>query len=306
MKRFWYQIGFFLSGLFILIGIVFFSADGYSDGIYLKFTTPKQTSLIIGTSKAAQGIHPKILNKVLEREDIYNYGFTVIHSPFGPAYLKSIQNKLKKSEDGVFIIAVDPHSISSKTKDPNNILGFRENETAVGAIENVNTYPNFEYLLFHYPEQYIYILTRKIRYVSQGLLHEDGLVETGLSTDPELVQQRINEKIVSYTQQTEEYKFSEIRLQYLEKTILFLKQFGNVYIVRLPVVKPLLKLENSIIPDFDDKIEAICKKNNLRYLNFTNRATKYTYDDGNHLDTESGKLLSKEIGEWIKSLEKNK
>ena len=50
----------------------FFSlADGTTDDAYLKFTTPKQGSLILGSSIAAQGIHPKELNAVLKRDDIY-------------------------------------------------------------------------------------------------------------------------------------------------------------------------------------------------------------------------------------------
>lgn len=199
---------------------------------------------------------------------------------------------------------MDPHSISSKTGKPDDSLNFIENDLAVGGIKNVNSYPNFNYLLFHYSEQYIYILTRKIKYVSQGLVHDDGLVETGLSTDPKLVAERIEKKIISYTEQTKHYEFSEIRLNYLVKTVEFLKQHGNVYIVRLPVVKPLLKLENSIIPDFDQKINKISQKHNLNYLNLTTKVEDYSYDDGNHLDTESGKIASKDIAEWIKSLKK--
>ncbi len=302
MKKFIIQIGVFLVCLLFLISAVFYSADGNADAIYLKFTTPKQSSLIIGTSKAAQGLHPNIINQVLERGDIYNYGFSVMHSPFGPAYFNSIKNKLKKSDNGVFIITVDPHSISSKSGKPDDSLNFIENELAVGAIKNVNSFPNFNYLIFHYPEQYIYILTRKFKYVSKGFLHDDGLVETGLSTDPRLVEERIEEKIISYTEQTKDYEFSEIRLDYLIKTVELLKQHGNVYIVRLPVVEPLLKLENSIIPDFDQKINKICQNYNLDYLNLTTKVGNYSYDDGNHLDTESGKIVSKEIAEWIKSL----
>ncbi len=303
MKKFLIQIGAFLCCLLFLILAVFYMADGYTDPMYLKFTTPKQSSLIIGTSKAAHGIHPKVINQILEREDVYNYGFTIVHSPFGPAYLKSIKNKLKMSTtDGVFIITVDPYSISSKTGEPDDTLNFSENEKAVGEIENVTSYPNFNYLIFHYPEQYIYILTRKIKYVSQGFLHDDGLVETGLSTDPKLVEERTEEKIINYTEQTKHYEFSEIRLNYLVKTVNFLKQHGNVYIVRLPVVMPLLKLENSIIPDFDQKINKICQKYNLNYLNLTKKVEDYSYDDGNHLDMKSGKIVSKEIAEWIKAL----
>ena len=37
--------------------------NGYTDPFYLRFTTPKNNNLIIGTSRAAQGIQPEIIRK---------------------------------------------------------------------------------------------------------------------------------------------------------------------------------------------------------------------------------------------------
>lgn len=307
MKRFLVQTFAFLS-LLVALGVgVFYVADGHADGIYLKFTTPQQSSLILGTSKAAQGLHPSVFNRVLGRQDMYNYAFSVIHSPYGPAYLESIKNKLDRStEDGVFIVTVDPHSIASKTEDPNDSLQFRENESPVGEIEDVTASPNFEYLIFHYPEQYIYLLTRKINYVSQGKVHEDGWVATNLPAGPEMVEYRTRLKVKSYTKQVKRYQFSEARLKYLEKTISFLKQHGDVYLVRLPVVEPILELENSIVPDFEQKITKVAEKHDLNFLDLSKKPEKYTYDDGNHLDERSGKLASKHIAEWIKTVDSGK
>lgn len=303
MKRIILRTLLFIAILSCLCLVVFYNADGHTDGLYLKFTTPKQSSLILGTSKAAQGIHPTVINEILGRKDVYNYAFSIVHSPFGPAYLNSIKKKLKKTkQEGLFIVAVDPHSISSKSQRPNDSLTFKENNLALGQVENVNSDPNFEYLINYYPEKYIYILTRKLDYVSQGFVHDDGLIETGLETDSSVVAVRTKKKIRSYVKQTKQYRFSETRFQYLIKTIKFLKQQGDVYLVRLPVAEPLLKLENSIIPDFDCKMNEISEELNLDYLNLTTNVNNYSYDDGNHLDWRSGKIASKEIAEWIKSL----
>ena len=46
------------------------------NNFYLRFTSPKHNSLIIGTSRSAQGIHPNIIDSILNLEDInsiYNY-----------------------------------------------------------------------------------------------------------------------------------------------------------------------------------------------------------------------------------------
>ena len=62
MKTFLVQISIFI-GICSLSFIAIFSlADGATDAFYLKFATPKQSSLIVGSSRAAQGIIPNIIN----------------------------------------------------------------------------------------------------------------------------------------------------------------------------------------------------------------------------------------------------
>jgi zona occludens toxin (predicted ATPase) len=88
--------------------LVLSRANGESDAYYERLTTPAQTSLIIGTSRSAQGILPSILNSELGRSDIYNFSFTISHSPYGPVYLDRIDQKLlKNSKNGIFILSVD-------------------------------------------------------------------------------------------------------------------------------------------------------------------------------------------------------
>ena len=50
---------------------------------------------------------------------MYNFSLQQIIQPYGPAYYKSIKNKVDETvKDGVFIISVDPGSISSNTDNP--------------------------------------------------------------------------------------------------------------------------------------------------------------------------------------------
>ena len=116
MKKFLFKLFLFLITFFLFIYIFFSKLEDQlaQDNFYFKFTTPKQSSMILGTSRALQGLIPEIINKELNI-DIYNYAFTVMNSSYGPSYLNSIKKKLNKnSKDGVFILAVDPWSISTK------------------------------------------------------------------------------------------------------------------------------------------------------------------------------------------------
>ena len=281
--------------------LVFFQADGNSDPHYYHFASSKQKSLILGTSKAAQGLQPDMFDSILNRKDIYNYAFTVAHSPYGPAYLRSIKSKLtENTKDGIFIITIDPYAVSSRLKNPNDTTHFRENSLAVANIENVSSKPNFQYLLKYYGYQYIYILTKKINYVNDDFVHENGWEEVNISMRENALNERIESKLEDYKNKLPEYHFSEVRYSYFERTIEFLKKHGKVFIVRLPVSEPFLIMENSINEDFDNLISKSCEKFNVPYLDFTKIKNDYRYTDGNHLYKTTGAEVSKKIAIWIK------
>ena len=69
---------FLLTSLFLLIvvgGFFFFiltRVDGYIDTHYLKVNSPRQSNLILGTSRAAVGVNPDILYDYLS-SNYYNF-----------------------------------------------------------------------------------------------------------------------------------------------------------------------------------------------------------------------------------------
>jgi len=304
MKRFLLQILFFaiFSGITFLL--ILSLADGNSDPYYLRVTTPKQQSLILGTSKAALGLQPHILNDVLGRKDMYNFAFTIFHSPFGSVYLKSIKKKVdSKSKNGIFIVTIDPYSISSRSAEPNNIDEFRENGSFLDDLVDINIFPNFPYLIKHYNYSYIYLLTKKMDYVNNDYLHNDGWYEVNITMKEKALNERITNKIKKYEKNLEQYNYSEVRYNFLIETIEFLKQHGEVYLVRLPVSYPFLEMENKLIPDFDNRMNKLSREYDLKYLNFNNSTNLYEYTDGNHLYKTSGAVVSRKIAEWIKAQE---
>ena len=95
MKKFILQLT--LISIITLAAILFIMsrADGYTDPFYVRFTTEKQQNMILGTSRAAQDLQPKIFEKILKKE-INNFAFTVAHSPFGEVYFESIKRKTQQ------------------------------------------------------------------------------------------------------------------------------------------------------------------------------------------------------------------
>lgn len=307
MKKFILKILFFVCLLLLAFFLCISFADGTTDSSYLKFTSPKQKSFILGTSRAAQGLQPKIFDSILNTS-LYNFAFTIEQSPYGPTYLHSIQKKLDfNTKDGIFILSVDPWSISSKTENPNDSIHFRELTLCLGNTSNMNQHPNYEYLLKNLQGQFYTIFTNKFFYNVLGkdkpkaFLHEDGWLELFVPMDSVELNKRVTHQIEDYKNNIlPQFQFSNLRLNYLKQTIQFLKKHGKVYLVRLPVHPKMMALDQKLIPDFNTKMNSLVPLADA-YLDLTSTTADCTFIDGNHLYKTSGKEISKNIAEWIKS-----
>lgn len=288
----------FLGIVLSLFFLILSSADGRTDNYYARFTTPKQQSLILGTSRSAQGIMPSVVDSICGTK-IYNYSFTVAHSPYGKVYLNSIKNKLDKTKGGgVFILAVDPWSISSGTEDPNDEKHFRELNKCLDNTTWVNMSPNFMYLINNFKGKYYTLLEFKDK---STFLHDDGWLEVSVNMSEKAKENRLKGKLNHYKKNyLNNYKFSSLRFEYLKKTAEYLSDYGNVYFVRLPIHPELMQIENEFMPNFNKVIDEIESIGN-GYLDLTYLNDSLIYTDGNHLYKESAKQVSVIISNWIKS-----
>lgn len=310
MKKFLIRVSLFVMLLAMSILTVFFMANGRSDSFYLRFTSKKQSSLIIGTSRAAQGLQPAVLNAIIYNESakrFYNYSFSLLDSPFGPAYYESIQKKLDpNASDGIFIISVDPWSISGKTEAPDNTAGFDENKGFVGKTKYVNLDPNIPYLVSSYQEPYINIILKRNR-KTPLFLHEDGWLEVNATEDSAALVKSREEKLAYYRKNyLPAYRYSAARFKYFIKTIDLLKMHGTVYLVRLPVDKKMFDIEDELMPGFDSTMDNFARKKGVQFFNFRKLKNEYRYVDGHHLHQNSGKEVSAVIAGWILQTQLNK
>jgi hypothetical protein len=299
MKNFLIKTSLFILLILSLFALMLSFANGYTDPFYVRFTTPQQENLILGTSRSAQGIQPQVFDSLLNRT-FFNYSFTISHSPFGSVYLNSIKKKINpQTQNGIFILAVDPWSISNKGANPDDTTTFAENNLALSNVHYVNMNPNFEYLFKQFKGQYYKILTNS---KSGMFLHNDGWLEITIAMDSTAVKKRLNEKILDYRQNNlPERKLSRVRLNYLLQTVSFLKQHGNVYLVRLPISPEMYALEQEFMPEFNEIIKPISLSAD-GYLDLTTDNYMCEFTDGNHLWKSSGKRVSIKIAEWIKTM----
>lgn len=285
--------------LTLLCVLVIFLANGKTDPFYLRFTGEPTKNLILGTSRAAQGVHPQSLSSILGK-DFYNFSFTVAHSPFGPVYKKAISSKLDTTvSNQIFIIAVNPWSISSKCENPNDSSTFRENVLCLAQVNSFCSTPNVEYIRKSLTP------IKVIRpYIKGGeaymVLQPDGWLEVNVSMEKSEVQARQKNKVQTYRNRNlPVYRFSEVRNNSLLGLVKWLKLYGEVYLVRLPIHEEMLSIEDELMPNFKSNIQPSIDVSG-GYFDMTKLTTEFRYTDGNHLYKESAFEVSELIGKWIK------
>lgn len=299
MKRLLWHT-FWLGALVVAAAVgLMHQADGYADAFYLRFTQPPQKSLILGTSRPAQGLQPSVMNKELPGAELFNFSFTIGHSPWGPTYLEGIKTRLREeSDDGIFVLSVDPWSISSDSEDPNDLSTFGERGNFL-TLDDMSSDPNYRYLLDHYARPWLYLAWDRQEVLR---LHPNGWLEVSVPMDSASVADRTRGKLRTYREMNlPAYRFSRTRLEYLARTVRYLQGRGEVYLVRLPVHPGMMAIDRRQMPDFNERMEALSDSLGAPYLDLTPSNADYRYTDGNHLWKESGAEVSRRLARWIKA-----
>lgn len=308
MKKFILKTILFLCVASIFPLAIFSIFDVTTDPYWRRFMSPKQSSLILGISRSALGLRPAVINRSIDRNDLYNYSFTIGTSPYGPVYLTSIKRKLKNgAKNGVFILAVDPWSISSKPGDgdPNDKTHFRENKQLLATISMPNNRTKLEFMIRHYSESYLRIIKdRHKSYKNKWHLHSDGWLELSLPMDVELINERKKKTMRLYREEyLPQYKYSTLRYGNLAQTIQYLRKHGKVYLVRLPLERQILEVDSEFMPNFESLMCELSEKMNVPYLSLAKDSESFSYIDGTHLSKDSAVEVSKLVGDWISSIE---
>ena len=276
--------------------------NGRADVAYQKFTPPKVRSMILRISKAGQTIIPSVLNEILKGlydEPTYNFSFSLYASPYGDLYNKAIKRKLKSNAgSSLFIVTVDPWSISGPLGTPNDPSTFEENSLYLRDAWLVDVNPNLFYLYKHYVKSFYEILIQRLK-PGKTKIHLDGWWETEDFVDKNIVSARTNHLVRSYTEYSEMHQFSSLRLKSLQDLLAYLKERGDVLVVRLPLHPVIFKIENDAIPDFNKIVSQLCDKTGVIYQDLNFLASELFFEDGLHLDKESSRKLSVYIAELV-------
>ena len=276
--------------------------DGTFDDYYLRFTGPRRQALILGTSRAAQGLRPDVMNAVLHRgEDdaLFNFAFTLGQSPYGSTYLEAIRKKVDPAAaNGLYILAVDPWSLcDDTTQKPEE----RENTLALGRMWTLTGTPNYEYLTRYATAGWGSFIGGPLHDADTlTLLHPDGWLQINAPTDTLSVRIRSERKLEHYRKvQLPASIPSEERFASLRETVALLKPHGRVVLVRLPVSDAMLELEYQLWPDLNARLTALAAERGAEFLDLMPERGLCSFTDGNHLDTLSARWISERTAKYL-------
>jgi hypothetical protein len=267
------------------------------DPFYNKLTSATEKGLILGDSRALQGLDPKYLRFPSE-----NFAFTIGHSPYDKSYIKLIKKKLNNIEikNRTHIVCVSPWSLLTNNKDH---LDLNPYFTETLSLPLFN--PNFEYL-FKYVDFNFTQLNKLIS--SKQISKKNGylMVEMDSGELQREYPRRVKEKIENYTAK---YPFEILTLESsrvlnVTKIINFLQMTGDVHIVRLPVSPEMLKLEILRFPNFNHLMNQLSKNESVNYINLSDM--KIRTIDGNHIYYKDVPRVSCQLDTLIKKLRPNR
>jgi hypothetical protein len=291
-----------LVGMALLAPVVYQLDSGHFDPFYTRFTTGRAPSLIIGTSRAAQGLQPAVFSDLAP--GMQNFAFTLSHSPYGAAYLELIKKKVDpEAKEGLFILSVDPWSLSSFSAEEDEEKNFRENKLFTANIKLVNTNPNLEYMLRFAEEPLYTVFTQKREHMK---LHKDGWLQVNTSIDSASVRSRTRGLVRNYQSYAQNAFVHPLRVKALEETIQFLQAQGRVVLVRIPASKEIAAIETAYAPLFNEQIQELANRHGVQFFDYLGESGQYVTTDGLHLYKDAGRLFSEELKRDISRLEEGR
>lgn len=287
MNRFVWKLLFFtITATLIFIAYARVFIGGEDDNFYRRFTSPPAPSLVVGSSRCAQGVVPSVINESNLRftRPLYNYCFTNGNSPYGPYYLESIRKKLSEGGHGLFLVEVNPWTLSVRRSHFSEDE-FREAEQFIAEMEIVNyANPNLEYIFKRYNTAHYKTIYYDIFGIdSPTYLNENGWLRVDIDMGQNKIERRKKRKISVYRKFEEKWSFSKTRLDYLGDLLTYLSKHGRVVAIRMPISKEMCQVEESYMPDFDAKMDSIVQVSGGTYLDYSTESGGYQTTDGNHL-----------------------
>lgn len=259
--------------------------------------THKSKSVITGLSRAKRIVPKEIQAEIPKMVTLQNLSSNKLHTPYGKPYLNWLRKKVLASEsrDALHIVVVSPQSVMDLTNEPEE---GREAGSLMYKMNMVNSPVNFEYML-RQPA----VRMAVNRWLTPMIMGNKKAVHTAFR-DGHIASTLPEGHVMNRLKSDESYIRSKRREAYLKRTIEFLRQTGEVIVVRMPISEEMLAYEMKVFPFFDSWIGSLTNEMQLSYLDYSRHNDELEFYDlpGHHLVQESARKFSRKLGADIKAI----
>jgi len=298
-KIFWIKIAAVLIGLLAMHIAMLPFVDGNTSITLSKVSNGQHKHLVIGTSRIAQAVQPKTLEETTNRRFL-NFAIDAATTSYSESYNRAIEKIIPTDcKDGIFILAMDPWTITSFHNPVNGEVMEPEKEATLSKQITITNQLNLEYLIRDFRDGWGQILLTYLRSNSTVVGHDDGWIEVTRPDDADFVSARMAKKIKAKRKEMAHAFISEERKKALESLLLYLKPLGQIYFVRLPVDPEYLELEQELHPHFDAFVDSLQKRFQIPYYDMQRHSSEVVFNDGHHINKAYAPAMSKLIAEWI-------
>lgn len=299
-----------LSGVLVLVtGLGFLVAlklDPTIDDWYSKVSSPRQSSLVLGTSFSNYGIDPTAMQAVgLPVEGrLYNFAFVNSLSSWGPAYFKAIEGKLDpKTKDGLFVLQVNPAGFKELVHPPRKgEEGLQESGGLLDRLWSFSGNPNWSYVVQNLDEPLWKFLWQRWTTNGYPRVTADGWTPQTVHNQTLDLQRNFPPVMDYYRSDIGTKAFSPLRWRYFEKTVEFLRPHGTVVLLRLPSTVEHASIEDELMPDLDARVEVFARAQGAIFLNWKGQRGDYLTSDGAHLESRSAVRFSHDLAVELKPI----
>jgi len=289
------RIGLALCLLIAMLFLIDYLLKNEIDNFYVKLRSTTQNGLILGDSRALQGLNPEKFDFPVE-----NFAFTISHSPYDGSYLGLIKKKISpiSSTKKIHILSVTPWSVLTNLKDSMDLNPYFSHNLSLPLMS-----PNFEYMYKYLNMSFVNLL-RLLS--SKSEVSDLGWCKITMDST-ELHREyprRVREKIQNYSTKypIENLNRQSPRILNLVEIIKYLSLSGEVVICRLPVSPEMLNLENQKFHYFNNLLAEIAESNSAKFIDLTDLNIQTT--DGNHIYWKDVNQVSLELNRRIKNSSK--
>ena len=266
---------------------------------YNKCVGPAQKNLVIGTSRASQGIQPAVLEEKTGHA-FFNFAFNGSLSKYGDVYTQAIIEKLDpESRDGIFIVTVDPWSVSTKKGEESLFPLAHDQQNYLNQLSSFTGEVNLPFLYHNYNYGWMHLIWDYYKKGSLSITHDDGWLEIIRDTAQSKIDERKARKLAAKQSEIDQYEFSEYRWSSLKNLIAQLSKKGKVYLVRLPITKEFYQLENAHFGQFVSRIASLSGEMKVPYWDMVTLQDSVKYNDGHHINRYFAPYISAQLSNWI-------